>query len=107
MDTCLGYSISVMGSSLLVCAAEPQPADILYAVAQESRKYYLRLFKGVQPHIFIPIHWDNFTRPLSRSLRRFSRPGRLHLWQITRLARQVLPHLEVIIPEIFKEYVLH
>ncbi len=106
MDICLGYSISVMGSSLLVCAAEPQPVDILFAIAQESRKYYLKLFKEVQPHTFIPIHWDNFTRPLSSPLRRFSRPGRLHLWQITRLARQVLPNLKVIIPEIFKEYSL-
>ena len=106
MDICLGYCINVMGTRLLVCAAEPQPADILFAVAQESRNYYRKLFKGVQPHTFIPIHWDNFTRPLSKPLRRFARPGRLHLWQITRLARQVLPRVNVIIPEIFREYSL-
>lgn len=106
MDLCLGYRITVMGKCLLVCASEPQPADILFVVAQESRSYYLKLFKGVQPHTFIPIHWDNFTRPLSQPLRRFTRPGRLQLWQITHLARQVLPGVNVIIPEIFAEYTL-
>lgn len=106
MDTCLGYCITVMGMRMLVCAAEPQPAEILFAVAQESRKYYLRLFEGVQPHTFVPIHWDNFTRPLHKPLRRFARPGRIPLWQLTRLARQTLSGVNVIIPEIFREYTL-
>ncbi len=104
MDVCLGYRITVMGTRLLVCAAEPRPAEVLFAGAQESRSYYLRLFKGVQPSTFIPIHWDNFTRPLSQPIRRFSRPGGLLLWQITRLARQLVPDVKVIIPEIFREY---
>ena len=106
MDICLGYRITVMGMSLLVCAAIPQPAHILVAVAQESQAYYRRMFRGVQPHTFIPIHWDNFTRPYSKPLRRFTRPGRLPLWQITRLARRMLPGANVIIPEIFSEYTL-
>jgi L-ascorbate metabolism protein UlaG (beta-lactamase superfamily) len=106
MDVCLGYSISVVGQTLLVCAAEPYPAGVLFAVAQERREYYLKLFKGTNPHTFIPIHWDNFTRPLTKPLRRFSRPGRLPLWQLTRLGRQQLPHVEVLIPEVFQEYTL-
>jgi hypothetical protein len=106
MDICLGFCITVMGTRLLVCAAQPQPADVLFAVSQEPRRYYLSLFKGVQPSFFIPIHWDNFTRPLSQPLHRLARPGRLSLWQITRLAHQVLPHLNVIVPEIFREYTL-
>ena len=104
MDVCLGYRITVMGFILLVCAAEPQTADVLFAGAQEAREYYLRLFKAVQPRIFVPIHWDNFTRPLSKPLRRLSRPGRMQLWQLVGLARQVLPYANVIIPEIFKQY---
>jgi L-ascorbate metabolism protein UlaG (beta-lactamase superfamily) len=106
MDVCLGYAINVMAESLLVCACEPQPAGVLFAVAQESYEYYLKLFKGVNPHTFIPIHWDNFTRPLTRPLRRFARPGRLPLWQLTRLARQTIPQAKVLIPEIFQEYTL-
>jgi L-ascorbate metabolism protein UlaG (beta-lactamase superfamily) len=106
MDVCLGYCITVMGSRLLVCAGEPQPADILFAVAQESRKYYLRLFRGVRPHTFVPIHWDNFTRPLSKPLRKFTRPFRMQVGKLSRLARQTLPHVKVILPEIFREYTL-
>jgi L-ascorbate metabolism protein UlaG (beta-lactamase superfamily) len=106
MDICLGYLISVLGQSLLICAAEPHPADVLFAVAQEPRAYYLNLLKGVDPLTFIPIHWDNFTRPLNRPLRRFTRPGRLPLWQLARFARQVLPRVNVLIPEIFQEYTL-
>jgi len=106
MDICLGYCITVMGKRVLICAAEPQPAEVLFAVSQESRKYYLQLFRGVQPRIFVPIHWDTFIRPLSKPLRRFIRPGRLPLWRLAMLARQTLPWVNVIIPEIFREYTL-
>jgi L-ascorbate metabolism protein UlaG (beta-lactamase superfamily) len=104
MDDCLGYCITALGSRVLVCAADPHPAEILFAVAQEPRKYYQRLFRGVQPHTFVPIHWDNFTRPLSQPLRNFTRPGRMQLRQLTELAHQTLPRTNVIIPEIFREY---
>jgi len=106
MDHCLGYRITAVGMHLLVCAAEPHPAQILVAVAQERQDYYLRLFREIQPNSFIPIHWDVFTRPLNKPLRRFHRPGRLPLWQLTHLARQVMPHAKVIIPEIFRGYTL-
>ncbi len=106
MDICLGYCIRVSGISLLICAARPQPADVLFAGAQETSDYYLDLFEGVRPQTFIPIHWDNFTRPLSKPVRRFARPGRLKLQQLTHLAHQVLPSVNVIVPEIFREYTL-
>jgi L-ascorbate metabolism protein UlaG (beta-lactamase superfamily) len=106
MDICLGYSITVVGLRLLVCAAAPQPAEILFAVAQESKKYYQSMIEGVHPHTFIPIHWDNFTRPLSKPLHRFARPGRMQLEQLIRQACETLPRLNVIIPEIFREYTL-
>jgi hypothetical protein len=104
MDICLGYCITVMGIRVLVCAAEPQPAEVLFTVAQEWPQYYRWLFKGVNPHTVVPIHWDNFIRPLSKPLQRFTRPGRMPLWQLTKLTRQVLPRATVIIPEIFREY---
>jgi hypothetical protein len=104
MDICLGYFITVMGVRLLVCAAEPQPTDVLFAVAQESKGYYHSMFRGAQPHTFIPIHWDYFTRSLRKPLKRFTRPGRMTLRQLTRLAQKTLPGVNVIIPEIFREY---
>ncbi len=106
MDVCLGYRITVMGCRLLICAAEPQPAEVLFAVAQESSTYYRKLISGVRPNTFVPIHWDNFARTINKPIRRISRPGRLPLWQVSRLARQLMPRLSVIIPEIFREYTL-
>jgi L-ascorbate metabolism protein UlaG (beta-lactamase superfamily) len=106
MDVCLGYCIRVMGMRVLVCAAQPQPAEHLFTIAQESYNYYSRLFIGVQPHTVVPIHWDNFIRPLNKPLHRFTRPGRLPLWRVTRMARKILPQANVIIPEIFREYIL-
>ncbi len=104
MDECLGYRIMTDAPSWLVCAAEPQPADILFAVAQEPEQYYLQLFQGFKPRTFIPIHWDNFTRSLDKPLRKFTRPGRMSLQQLVRLAQHVLPTVNVIIPEISQEY---
>ena len=106
MDVCLGFCITVMGMRVLVCAAQPRPAEVLFTGAQESRRYYQSLFKGVQPHTVIPIHWDNFIRPLSKPLRRLTRPGGMPLWRLTMLARDELPYAKVIIPEIFRRYAL-
>ena len=104
MDSCLGYSIRVLGTQVLICAAQPHPVDVLFTSAQEPRRYYQKLFTAVQPHTFVPIHWDNFVRPLNKPLHRFTRPGRMQLWKLTRMARLYLPHTDVIIPEIFREY---
>lgn len=104
MDCCLGYLIHITSERVLVCAAHPQPADILFTVAQEPQEYYRRLFEGVKPHTIVPIHWDNFLRSLSKPLQHFTRPGRMNLAQLTSLAERILPGVRVIIPEIFKEY---
>ncbi len=104
MDECLGYCITIEGMRVLVCAVEPQPADLLFAVAQETKPYYMRLFQGVHPHTFVPLHWDNFTRPLDKPLRRLNRPGRMSLQQLVNLAEGSMPDCNVIIPELFKEY---
>lgn len=106
MDVCLGYFITVQDVRLLVCAVNPQPADVLFVVAQEPKEYYLRLFQGTQPSTFVPIHWDNFTRPLDEPLRRFTRPGRLSLEQLVNLAQQSVPRVKVVVPELFREYPL-
>jgi L-ascorbate metabolism protein UlaG (beta-lactamase superfamily) len=106
MDKCLGYQITVQGTRLLVCADEPRPANVLFAVAQEPKDYYLQLFQGVQPHTFVPIHWDNFTRPLDEPVRRLARPGSMSMPELVSQTEQSRPGVKVIIPELFKEYPL-
>jgi L-ascorbate metabolism protein UlaG (beta-lactamase superfamily) len=106
MDNCLGYLIHGGGKRLLVCAARPQATDVLFIVAQESRQYYLDMFNGTRAQTIVLIHWDNFIRPLSKPIQRFTRPGRLRLEEIQHLAQTRLPEVRVIIPEWFVEYTL-
>ncbi len=106
MDTCLGYWISVQGLHLLICSAAPHPAEVLFAVAQEPESYYRALFAGTNPRLFVPIHWDNFTRPLSRPIKRLSRPGSMSLSQLENLVINISPGCKIIIPEVFREYSL-
>ena len=106
MDVCLGYCITVEGTRILVCAAAPQPAELWFLVAQEPKSYYRALLQGVQPQVLIPIHWDNFTRPLTKPLHRFHRPGRLSLGQIELLVHQAMPGCHVLVPELFREYAI-
>jgi L-ascorbate metabolism protein UlaG (beta-lactamase superfamily) len=102
MDVCLGYCITVQETRFLVCAAEPVPAEVLFVVAQEPKDYYVKMLTGVQPKYMVPIHWDNFTRPPGKPLRRFTRPSRMSLGQLARLAEKIAPGCKVIIPELGK-----
>jgi L-ascorbate metabolism protein UlaG (beta-lactamase superfamily) len=104
MDIALGYCIEVDGVRVLICAAQPQHAELLFTVAQESKTYYRNLFSEVHPHVVVPIHWDNFIRPLSKPLHKFTRPGRMQLRQLAELVGELLPDATLIIPEIFREY---
>jgi len=106
MDICLGFRITTQGMRVLVCAAESLPAELLFIVAQEPRDYYQRLFQGVQLHTLVPIHWDNFLRPLNKPLQNFTRPGRMNLTQLNKMASQIIPQVKVVIPELFSEYTL-
>ena len=106
MDVCLGYHIQICGTRVLVCAAKSQPADVLFVVAQELKEYYQSIFQGVHPHTIVPIYWDNFLRSLNKPIRRFTRPGRMNLPNIARLAERTLPQVKMIIPEMFREYTL-
>jgi hypothetical protein len=104
MDVCLGFCITVQGYRLLVCAASPQPADLWFPVAQERDIYYRAMLPAVEPQAVIPIHWDNFTRSLSKPLHPFTRPGRLSLSQFETLVHQTLPGCRVLIPEFSRTY---
>jgi hypothetical protein len=74
------------------------------------------LLHVVQPRWIVPIHWDDFMRPLSlpllpmlvtplQGLPTFFPPvGRLDLNMFARTARAILPQAQVRVPEIFQPY---
>lgn len=116
MDTCFSFLIEVGGLRCLDWGserAEPAfPADVLFVKPQQEPAYYEALLSVTQPRIVVPIHWDDFMRPLSRPLRPMFKPPRLTFPPLKRvdltlfrqLIKQVAPHARVLLPEIFHLY---
>ncbi len=115
MDACYSFNIRVDGRILQV-GKHPVSADALFLSPYGSDHLLDSTLLAVQPRWIIPIHWDDFTRPLSRPLRPMLltpaqglRPvippiRRLDLNRFSRLVQQILPEAEVQIPEIFTAY---
>jgi L-ascorbate metabolism protein UlaG (beta-lactamase superfamily) len=87
MDACYSYLIYAAGLRLLVAAGDMQgqapQAEILFAnptYRYASDREYLR---QVQPKVIIPIHWDDFWRPLDQPLRPGFQPPR---WRFPQLS---------------------
>jgi L-ascorbate metabolism protein UlaG (beta-lactamase superfamily) len=61
---------------------------------------------AVRPRWVVPVHWDNFFRPLSRPLRPLFMPNlrRADLSRFRRRLEQLAPEVRVIVPELFRQY---
>ena len=81
MDTCFSFLIEVDGLRFLDWSSEKVHlaplADVLFVKPLQKPAYYEALLGVVQPRVVIPIHWDDFMRPLSRPLRPMLKPPRL------------------------------
>ena len=117
MDSCFNFLIEVDGFKMLVWSGlhpEPAPqAEVLFVGSGGKPDYYRSLLARVQPRILVPIHWDDFFRPLSKPLwpffgqPRWALPplSRLDMDRFTRMIRQI-GDTRVFIPEIFQTYEL-
>ncbi len=113
MDACYGFRIQV-GSRVLQVGKHNAPADMLFVSPYGAPNAQQALLSAVRPRCIVPIHWDDFTRPLSlpllpmlltpaQGLRPFLPPvRRLDLQQYTRTVQAILPETQVRVPEIFK-----
>ncbi len=116
MDACYSYLITAGGLRMLDWASTSvegaERADVLWVGAPAPEAHYRELAQVVQPKVIIPIHWDDFFRPLSRPLRPFFRPpqprwpplGRLDIAELQRMLERAAPGARVLVPEIFAEY---
>lgn len=114
MDTNYAYRITVDGKKMLV-GNHPTPADVWFLSPYQSRDVFAEMLRAVSPKKIIPIHWDDFTLPLTQPLRpmiitvaqgqspRFPPVRRIDLDGLARFAKIILPEVEVMVPEIFKE----
>jgi len=116
MDACFSFRIQAGGRSLLVGGHSTQ-AEILYLAPYFAGDRLHALLAAVEPRQVVLIHWDDFTRPLSRPLRpmlvthRQGRSGwapigRLDLVAFTRLVQATRPKTSVLVPELFRAYPL-
>ncbi len=113
MDACYSFRIQAAGRTLLV-GNHPIPADVLFIAPYNPGSYLQAVLHAVQPEQVVPIHWDDFTRRLSRPLRpmlltpaqglrpRFPPLRRLNLAGFTAEVQALVPNARVEIPEIFQ-----
>ena len=118
MDTCFSFLIEVDGLRFLDWSSEQAHlaplADVLFVKPLRKPAYYQALLGVVQPRIVIPIHWDDFMRPLSRPLRpmlksprlAFQPLARVDLTAFSQLIKRIAPKMQVFFPEIFHLYEL-
>jgi L-ascorbate metabolism protein UlaG (beta-lactamase superfamily) len=116
MDVAFGFLISAGGSRVLDWrSADPGPApaaDVLLVTPHERPAYYAALLTAVRPRLVLPNHWDDYFRPLSKSLRAsFAPPAwawpplrRMDLARFKRIVGNIAPQARVLVPEIFAWY---
>lgn len=89
------------------------PADVLFVKPHSPhRAYYAELLRTARPRLVVPMHWDDFLRPLSRPVRpMWRRPAwsvrpvrRVDLVEFRRLIQDLSPHTTVFVPEMFRTY---
>ncbi len=117
MDICLAFLIQADGLRIFDCGAGrpdlPAPAaDVLICGPGKDAAFYQGLLASVQPRLVIPVHWDDFFRPLNRPLRpmltppewRFPPVRRMDLQKFQEMVAQVSPGTRALIPEVFRPY---
>ena len=112
MDGCLGFLINVGGVRLLYCPGPAVPAEVLAVKPLGGRLHYESLLRDVRPKIVIPVHWDDFGRPLSRPVCPMLAPSgrlipplkRMDLARFKQMVEQIAPETQVLVPEMFRIY---
>lgn len=115
-DSCFGFLVEAGGCRLLRWGsnlAERAPtADVLFIGVHGPPALLKPLLEAVRPRVVIPIHWDDFFRPLSQPLRpmlaspQLALPPlqRVDLGEFRRTVQRLAPRARMLIPEIFEPY---
>ena len=119
MDRVYSYAIDVGGLRVLhwssMRAAHACRADVLLVYGIESYAFYRALLPAVRPRLVVPIHWDNFFRPLSHPPRpaftfpRWTCPPlqRVDMARLQRWVERIEPKSTVLTPSRLVEIDLH
>lgn len=116
MDACFSFLVETGGYRILDWTSErawpAPPADVLFVKAGQSDAYYRPLLATVQPHLVVPVHWDDFCRPLSRPPRPQLLPPswawpplrRVDLAGFSCCLEQLAPGTRVLLPDALQAY---
>jgi L-ascorbate metabolism protein UlaG (beta-lactamase superfamily) len=119
MDRCFSFLIEVGGLRLLdwcgIRSEPAPPADVLFVAPHGASPFFEALFHAVRPRLVVPVHWEDFFRPLSKPVRPYFKPPR---WAFPPLERMepgrfrsliegISPEARVLFPEMFSGYDLH
>jgi L-ascorbate metabolism protein UlaG (beta-lactamase superfamily) len=110
MDECFSFRIQLDETTILH-GVHPSPAQILFA-SPFRRNQMENQLAAIQPALVVPIHWDDFFRPLSKPIRpmyhlpRFLlKPfGMIDLEDFEHIVVSKLPGAKFLVPEIFQTY---
>lgn len=117
MDACYSYRIRA-GERILLVGNHPAHADALFIAPYQPSNVLETVLRTAAPRLLVPIHWDDFTLPLSMPLRpmlmtrqqglhgRFPVLRRMDLSVFAHVARYSLPGAVVHFPELFEPYAL-
>jgi L-ascorbate metabolism protein UlaG (beta-lactamase superfamily) len=115
MDCCFSFLVHAAGCRVLVGLGEyPEeaPAAVLAVGVVNAPEDYRSLLRRARPQMVVPIHWDDFFRPLSKPIRPMLAPPawtipplrRIDLAGFEQMIRSLSPATQVIIPEMFHPY---
>ncbi len=121
MDCCFSFLITVdaPGERSLRLLTDPgvpmtptEPVDVLFLAPHRGAAHYGPILRAVRPGLVIPIHWDDFWRPLSKPLRpmvtlpRWALPplGIVGLDRFRAEVERLVPGTAVFVPEVLREY---
>lgn len=114
MDSCYSYILSSPKHTILIWhnihGAGAPPAHLLFLNSEISPSELAILLNRVQPAWVVPIHWDNFFRPLDKPIQPFFHPThkffppiqRVNLQDFVKVVRRIAPAAQVILPTPFE-----
>ena len=116
MDGCYSFLLRVGERSLFLSSGlssrHSSVVDLLCLAPFGKRRDFEMLLRRLQPKLVIPIHWDDFFRPLSEPLRMLPDPSnwrwppfrKVDLKAFEVMVSEVVPEAEVLIPQILETY---
>jgi L-ascorbate metabolism protein UlaG (beta-lactamase superfamily) len=116
MDMCYSFTLRIGDMRLFLASGlgdDLAPsADVLLVAPYGDEDDFKELLEGVHPRLVIPIHWDDFFRPITKPLRMMRDPSnwmwpplrRVDMRGFERVVEAYAPQAKLLVPELLKQY---